>query len=292
MTPSSSSAVLRVGAPPYLVARPLTEGLDASPLVRFERDVPARLVEKLRAGELDVALVSTIELFRRAGYGYLAGYAIAGHGEVASVRVFLRRPVEELTSIALDPASRAAAALVQTLFSGALGDAFARPRVAPRFVEVPAGGDAAVADADAFLEIGDAALRRSLSARDADYFDPSGAWARATQLPFPFATWIVREGVELSHEQLAVFAAARRAGLALLDAYVDEGAATMGLPREALARYLRHECRFEDEPRLDLALERWRAAATQAGMCAGFWPRRVATGASDPGAARHVRGGG
>lgn len=290
MVPPSSTAVLAVGAPPYLVARPLTEGLDASPLVRFERDIPARLVERLRSGELDVALVSTIELFRRAGYGYLAGYAIAGHGEVASVRVFLRRPVEELTSIALDPASRAAAALVQTLFSGALGDAFARPRVAPRFVEVPAGAAAEHADADAFLEIGDSALRRSLGSRDTDYFDPSHAWARATQLPFPFAAWIVREGVELSLEQLSVFAGARRAGLAKLDAFVDEGVASMGLPREALARYMRHECRFDDEPRLDLALERWRAAATQAGMCAGFWPRRIATGATDARAADARRG--
>ena len=275
-----SRTLLRVGAPPYLVARPLIEGLDNSPLVQLERDVPARLIEKLRKAELDVALVSTIELFRQQGYGYLAGFAIAGHGEVASVRVFLRRPVEELTSVALDPASRAAAALVQTLFSGALGDSFPRPRLAPRFIDVDTGSDPSRAEADAFLEIGDAALRRSLETRGAEYFDPSGAWARATQLPFPFATWIVRPGLELSQAELATFAAARRAGLSKLESYVEEGVAQLGLPREALARYLRLECRFDDEPRLDLALERWRAAATQAGMCAGWWPMRIATGAA------------
>ncbi len=279
---------LRVAAPPYLVARPLTEGLEREPLVQFEREVPSRLVERLRGGELDVALVSSIELFRQQGYAYLAGYAIAGHGEVASVRVFLRRPLEEVASIALDPASRAAAALVQTLCSGALGDEFSRPRVAPRFVETPAGSDPARAEADAWLEIGDAALKRSLSQPHLEYFDPSGAWARATQLPFPFATWIVRPGVELTHAELAAFARARAAGLARLEDYVEEGATSLHLPREALRRYLRLECRFDDEPRLDLALERWRAAATKAGMCQGYWPARVATGASsdDGGACR------
>jgi hypothetical protein len=90
----------------------------------------------------------------------------------------------------------------------------------------------------------------------------------------------VRPGLELSQAELATFAAARRAGLAKLESYVEEGVAQLGLPREALARYLRLECRFDDEPRLDLALERWRAAATQAGMCAGWWPMRIATGAA------------
>src|SRR5262245_35156343 len=104
---------LRVGSPPYLVARPLDEGLDTEPGLALVRDVPARLVEGLRDGSLDVALASSIELFRRPGYGFIAGPAVTGHGFVASVQVFLRKPLADVASCVLDPSSRAAQALTR-----------------------------------------------------------------------------------------------------------------------------------------------------------------------------------
>ena len=80
-----SGTPLRVGAVPYLVGRPLVDGLSQEPGLELSFAVPAQLVESLRRAELDVALVSSIELFRRPGYGYLSGSAIAGSGFVASV---------------------------------------------------------------------------------------------------------------------------------------------------------------------------------------------------------------
>ena len=108
---------LRVGTVPYLVARPLNLGLEAEPELEVAREVPARLVERLRQGTLDVALVSSIELFRAEGYGFLAGPAIAGRGYVASVQVFLRRPLGSLRSVTLDPASRTSQALAQVVLA-------------------------------------------------------------------------------------------------------------------------------------------------------------------------------
>src|SRR6185503_20179866 len=99
--------MLRLGTVPYRVARPLDDGLERDPSVELVRDVPARLIASLRAGALDVALVSAVELFRQPGYRFLDGWAVAGRGRVSSVQVFLRRPVESVESVALDPASRA-----------------------------------------------------------------------------------------------------------------------------------------------------------------------------------------
>ncbi|MEO6708601.1 MAG: MqnA/MqnD/SBP family protein, partial [Planctomycetota bacterium] len=83
---------LRVGAVPYLVGRPLISGLAQESGFDLSYAVPSKLVERLRGGDLDVALVSSIELFRRPGYGYLADSGIAGRGFVASVQVFLNKP--------------------------------------------------------------------------------------------------------------------------------------------------------------------------------------------------------
>ena len=85
----------------------------------------------LRKGELDVALVSSIELFRRPGYRYLDGLAVSGEGSVASVQVFLKKPIEFVRTVALDPSSEAAATLVRVLFSGGTPER--------RFVEVASG---------------------------------------------------------------------------------------------------------------------------------------------------------
>ena len=104
--PARPSSRLRVASVPYLVGRPVDEGLAREPGIEFTRAVPARLARGLRDGSLDVALVSSIELFRIPGASYLDGPCIAGEGRVSSVQVFLRRPLAEVRTVALDPEAR------------------------------------------------------------------------------------------------------------------------------------------------------------------------------------------
>src|SRR5262245_9969425 len=125
--------VLRVASVPYLVGRPVDEGLAEERGIEFTRAVPARLARGLADGSIDVALVSSIELFRLPGATFLDGPCIAGEARVSSVQVFLRRPVGSVRSIALDPASRTSVALVH----------IAWPRPLPELVEVPEGTDPA-----------------------------------------------------------------------------------------------------------------------------------------------------
>ena len=148
---TSAHPVLRVGSVPYLVARPLDSGLAEEPGIQLSHDVPGRLVERLRAGEIDVALVSSIELFRRPGYRYVDGLAVSGNGFVASVQVFLKKPLDEVRTIALDPASRASSTLVQVVLADRTSP--------PEALDTPVGVDPRTVDADAWLRIGDRALR-------------------------------------------------------------------------------------------------------------------------------------
>jgi chorismate dehydratase len=256
---------LRVGTVPYFVARPLTSGLEREPGIELVRDVPAKLVEDLRSGALDVALVSSIELFQRAGYRYLEGAAVGGEGSVASVQVFLRHPLERVRSIVLDPASRAAQALVRITL----------PRRVPgvKFVELELGEDPrACCDRDGhdgWLRIGDTALREFLGAARPAVFDPCAAWTADTGLPFVFAVWIVRPGVELSLEHARAFVRARDRGLSELDALADEASRVLEVPSEGCRAYLREECRFDLGPRLARSLLAFRDAAAALGLCRG-----------------------
>ena len=267
------AGTLRVGAVPYLVGRPLIAGLREEPGFDLSFAVPSRLVDLLRNCELDVALVSSIELFRRPGYGYLAGSAIAGSGFVASVQVFLDKPVDQVETLALDPASRTAQALAQVMLARR---AASQGRGAPRAFE-PSSSSPEEAGADAWLCIGDPALVRTLSAGAPPSFNPSQAWAEAFALPFVFAAWVVREGLTLSPEQVRAFARARERGSrpAALAELAAEGAATWKLPLAACQRYLAEECRYDPGADLAPALRRFRDEAARLGLADGTLEPRV-----------------
>lgn len=260
------SAVLRVGSPAYLVARPLDLGLEDEPGIELVRAVPARLVEGLRAGRLDVALVSSIELYRRAGYRFLDGPAVTGRGEVRSVLVFLRRPLEDVRHVVLDPASRAAQALTRVVLPARVGGPLRFSEPEP---DADPRAEAAALDADAWLGIGDAALRLALSGDAPPTFSPSAAWTADTGLPFVFAVWIVRPGVELDERARHAFAAARARGAAALERLAAQASRAWGLPEAACRRYLAEECGYDPGPQLAPALDAFREHAAALGLCRG-----------------------
>jgi chorismate dehydratase len=250
-----------VGTVPYLVGRPLDLGLGETPGIELRQELPAQLVTSLREGRLDVALVSSIELFRRPGYGYVDGLAVLGDGPVSSVQLFLRQPAETLRRVALDPASRTSATLVQILLAERFG-------ARPEFLEVPAGLDPREVPADAWLRIGDAALRERLLEPELESLDPSLVWRQWTGLPFPFAVWIVAPGVVLG-PRLAAFRASRSRGAAAAPELAEAAARESGLPRAALRHYLLEECRYDPGPALRPALLRFRDLAAAHGLCDG-----------------------
>ena len=258
---------LRVGSVPYLVGRPLDLGLGDEPGIELDHDVPSVLVERLRAGEIDVAMVSSIELFRQPGYGYIDGLAVGGRDFVASVQVFLRRPIEEVTTVAFDPASRTARTLVRVLLEE-------RDGPAPDFIEVPRGQDPRSVEADGWLRIGDAALREH-HLENLPYFNPSEEWVRRTDMPFVFAPWIVREGVDIT-PHLPAFLRARERGAAATEQLAADAAKQWHLPLQACREYLLEECCYEMGGEMDRSLPEFRDRASRLGLCdAGFRPRPI-----------------
>ncbi len=115
--------------------------------------------------------------------------AIASRGPVLSVTLFSREPWAEIRRVALDAGSRTSAALTQILLRKRYG-------VHPEVVPLPLDRGAEDVDADAVLLIGDRAMRACLPGF-AHAFDLGQEWHDWTGLPFVYAVWAVRPGVDL-----------------------------------------------------------------------------------------------
>lgn len=227
---------LRIGSVPYLVGRPLDRDLSETPGVQYTQAVPAQLVRELRGSKLDAALVSSIELFRQPGYLFAKGLGVAGFGRVDSVQVFLRRPLDQVRRIALDPSSHAAATLVRVLLAD-------RPGGAPEYLEVPADQDPSHVDADAWLRIGDRALREAW-VEGIDHWNPSLAWFEQTGLPFVFALWLMREETTATALQ-PIFERSAAQGIHAREELALWGSQQLDLPLEPLRNYLVNQCVFQ-----------------------------------------------
>jgi chorismate dehydratase len=255
-----------VGTVPYLVGRPMDLGLEDEEGIELQYAVPARLVEGLRSGEIDVALVSSIELFRRPEYGYIAGIGVAGRGVVSSVQLFLRKAIEDVRTVALDPSSRTARTLIRILLADG---------PAPSFEEVEGDGDPRELPCDAWLRIGDPALREC-HGEGLAHWNPSEQWTLQTGLPFVFAPWIVAPGVNLDSHLPAFERAAQRGLAAALD-LARQAAQEWDLPEGICEQYLTRECLYRlpgDEMKEALWTFRDRAGALD--LCdASLKPRAI-----------------
>src|SRR5882757_4046550 len=86
-----SLAPFRVGSVRYLNAVPLTRGIEDQILFT----TPAKLAELLQRDELNAALISITKVLLHDRYDVLDGIAVASLGEVHSVFLAHRTPLEE-----------------------------------------------------------------------------------------------------------------------------------------------------------------------------------------------------
>ncbi len=172
----------RVGSVPYLNAVPVTRGLEDE--IQFV--TPAKLAEMLRRDELDAALVSVTEVLFNDRYDVLDGVAIASLGEVKSVFVAHRYPLAEVREIFCDPASLTSVNLLKVLL--------AERGISAELIALP---DYEIAPScDAVLLIGDRAIDFLRAGHDHQIWDLGAAWFELTKLPFVYAVWALRRGVE------------------------------------------------------------------------------------------------
>lgn len=230
------TGALRLGVVSYLNAVPLVRGLDADARFELRREVPSRVAERLHAGECDLGMIPSIE-YASGDYAIVPGVGITSRGPVASVLLFLGRPLAEVRKVALDTSSRTSAALTKILLREKLGRD-------PEYVPMAPALDAMLEAADAALLIGDNALDDE-SGRSR--LDLGAEWTALTGLPFVWAVWAGPVG-RVTSEHVRGLQAALEDGLAHVPEIARERAAG-DARREALyASYLRTNIRYRLGP--------------------------------------------
>ncbi|MSP55570.1 MAG: dehypoxanthine futalosine cyclase [Myxococcales bacterium] len=237
----------------YTNAWPLTRHLPSVAPGRFEvlPCVPSEAARLLRTGEADVGLVPVAALFNDDDYRIIPGFCIGCDGDVQSVLLVGETPPEQWESVALDGESRTSVVLAQILLRGPL---LAASGQAIRVFPVDAGTGAFHAQGKTgAVVIGDAA--RNLPDRLTTRIDLGRIWKEWTGLPFVFAVWAGRPG--LDPEAIAGIREAGRRGMP------DRLTAP-----EADRAYLTEAIRYELDDSALMGLRRFAALGKRAGLLA------------------------
>lgn len=264
-SPCPAATVLRVGRISYRnvlpIYHPLEQGLLPVPpraasaecmercgtgriSMEFTYGPPAELNRRLRAGELDLASVSSIEYARRAeDYLLLPDLAITSRGPVQSVLLLSRVPLRDLAGerILVSAETHTSAMLLALLLK--------RLWRVPAVLEAGKGSAAAALDnaagrPKAVLAIGDEALMLRSCAEYPHRFDLGQVWHEWTGLPFVFGVWAVRREFaarcpEIASEACALFSQAKAWGLAHLETLLPLAGRGFGLGIEELREYFK-----------------------------------------------------
>lgn len=263
---------LRISIVEYLNTAPLVWGFTDGPLAgKYDLSftVPSQCAEALRRGDVDVAIIPSIEYQRIEGLVALPDMSVASTHEVRSLLVVANRPVEMARTFALDTSSRSTVALVKILCKRLW-------KIAPQFVDAPPDPTAMLEHADAALVIGDPALRvtlkmAALSGKTPDpenccggdpedmpvpgvdtlfVYDVVHQWREITGKPAVLAIWAGRREA-ITPEVAADFQASKAFGLQHIRDIAEGAALKLDLSPCPLEKYLRQNIQFDlDEEKL------------------------------------------
>jgi predicted solute-binding protein len=251
------TAKFRIGSVPFLNAAPLTRGIDSELIFA----TPAKLAEMLRRDDLDAALVSVTEVLLNDRYDILDGVSIASMGEVYSVLLAHQKPLAEVREVYCDPASLTSVNLLKVLL--------AERGLRPEFK--PLESYAAALTKDFVLLIGDRAIEFQRAPHPHTIFDLGAAWLKLTGLPFVYAVWALRRGVE-NRSLRQELRAAKRFGMESLDTIIETREEFDEDFRRDYFEWHIHFHLGEDEKR---ALTRFAELLTRHGLGPVFPPRFV-----------------
>lgn len=172
---------MRIAAIRYINALPLVFGLQNRHDHDLVLDTPSSCFRKLIAGEVDVALIPVLGTQMHPDVRAISGLGIAAETQTESVFVYSQKPLSQIQTVAVDPASLTSVNLLKMILQ-------LRYQNQPRFFS---SDDFQLQDQlrlyDAALVIGDDAIVTRVAGYDR--WDLASEWFAITKLPFIFAVW-------------------------------------------------------------------------------------------------------
>lgn len=176
---------MHLGVLPYINALPLQYGMSYD----LEGYSPQTMIEKMREGELDVAMLPAVEILKNPKeYVVFPDIAICSDGPVLSMKIAIKKEPHELKNVGLFTRSAAANDMCRIILSENYG-------LSPNYSNHPNSRDFRFDESiDAQILIGNEALfytERSL--------DIGEEWKRLTGKPAVYAVWAMRKKHDLKH---------------------------------------------------------------------------------------------
>jgi chorismate dehydratase len=223
----------------YLNAAPLNHGFKhglGEALFELQFHVPSLCADRLRNGDVDAGLISSIEYLRIPELRIVPGLCIASVKRVRSVLLLSKVPPEAIRSLALDASSRTSVVLSQLLLRERYG-------AAPRVDEMKPDLAGMLEQHDAALMIGDAAMKASKEGLIV--LDLAEEWHAWTELPFVFAFWAVRSDAPPLPDLASYFQRSLEIGRESTATIVEAALRSIGWTRLELQEYLTENIRYQ-----------------------------------------------
>ncbi len=247
MTPAMLSIAqpIRLGVVSFVNTLPLIDGLENLADVDLRHTVPSRLIDVLLAGDVDLALCSSIDYQRSDDPLVIVPCGLLGSdGPTLTVRLYSTRPLDEINLVHCDTDSHTSVVLLHILLKELHGieprlldfDPTGRPDRGPRGWP------------EALLLIGDKVVTDAPpDARYQHQLDLGAAWARLTGLPFVFALWMARRDTDRAVVELAatILDRQRRHNQERVDLIVARQAGPRGWSPDVARTYLKSKLAFE-----------------------------------------------
>lgn len=185
----------RLGHINFINCLPLTYSFEKDDFqqgLHIQANVPSVLNSDIISGQLDVSPVSSIVYARNSGeFGLLPDVSITADGEVRSIILVSRKPMEALSGdkLILTAKSETSHCLLKIILSFAYD---VKPDYCVRVVNMK---EMIPEDASAVLLIGDDALYANHNhLRGLYYYDLGAEWKKLTGLCMVYAVWMVNRG--------------------------------------------------------------------------------------------------
>lgn len=147
----------------------------------LQEDIPSICAQKLKFGQVDLALVPVALLPELNNYTIVSGFCIGAKGKVDTVKLYAKVPFHEMKEVSLDYQSKSSNALARVLFQHFW-------KIPVQYKDALPGFEKNVEGNQAIVVIGDRTF--GLNGKFPYEYDLAEEWQKATGLPFVFACWV------------------------------------------------------------------------------------------------------
>ncbi|CUU08077.1 chorismate dehydratase [Candidatus Thermokryptus mobilis] len=229
----------KLGVVDFLNAKPLIYAIEENKVPHsFELlyDIPSQIAVKLLNKEINAGLVPSIHYAKYSvKYRIVPEVCIASRGAVKSIRLYFRKDLRDIKSVAVDISSMTSVVLARVILSE-------KYDVRPKFIAMKPNLENMLLEADAALLIGDNALFEPTGY--ASYLDLGDEWDDLTGLPFVYALWVGRRE-SLSEDDVLALINSKNYGIQNIDTISYEASQRYGVDFDFCKSYLTENLFYE-----------------------------------------------